>query len=87
MRPVWTGAISFGLISIPVALCTAAARDEIRFRLLRASDLSPVNYKINGWPRLTEARAFFFHWRGNALGFVRALSNFEISSRLPEIVS
>src|ERR1700677_1777925 len=45
MRPIWTGSISFGLINIPVALFAAAARDELKFRLLRASDLSPVNYK------------------------------------------
>jgi DNA end-binding protein Ku len=45
MRPIWTGSISFGLINIPVALFPAAARDEIKFRLLRAADLSPVNYK------------------------------------------
>jgi DNA end-binding protein Ku len=45
MRPIWTGAISFGLINIPVALYAAAARDELKFRLLRANDLSPVNYK------------------------------------------
>lgn len=45
MRPIWTGSISFGLINIPVGLYAAASRDEIKFRLLRASDLSPVNYK------------------------------------------
>src|SRR6202167_1656262 len=45
MRPIWTGSISFGLINIPVALFPAAQRDELKFRLLRASDLSPVNYK------------------------------------------
>lgn len=45
MRPVWTGSISFGLINIPVSLFPAAARDELKFRLLRAGDLSPVNYK------------------------------------------
>jgi len=45
MRPIWTGSISFGLINIPVALFPAAARDELKFRLLRATDLSPVNYQ------------------------------------------
>src|ERR1700733_7956108 len=45
MRPIWTGSISFGLINIPVALFPAAQRDELSFRLLRKSDLSPVNYK------------------------------------------
>jgi DNA end-binding protein Ku len=45
MRPIWTGSISFGLINIPVSLFLAAERDELNFRLLRVSDLSPVNYK------------------------------------------
>src|SRR6202021_3136083 len=42
---IWTGSISFGLINIPVALFSATRADELKFRLLRASDLSPVNYK------------------------------------------
>jgi DNA end-binding protein Ku len=45
MRPIWTGSISFGLITIPVALYGATAKDELKFRLLRSDDLSPVNYK------------------------------------------
>lgn len=45
MRPIWKGTISFGLVSIPVSLYPATRRDELKFRLLRASDLSPVNYK------------------------------------------
>lgn len=45
MRAIWKGAISFGLINIPVALFPATRREELRFRLLRGSDLSPVNYR------------------------------------------
>jgi DNA end-binding protein Ku len=45
MRAIWKGAISFGLVSIPVALYPATRRDDLKFRLLRKSDLSPVNYK------------------------------------------
>src|SRR4051812_42825571 len=45
MRAIWKGSISFGLVSIPVALHTATRTEELRFRLLRAKDLSPVNYK------------------------------------------
>jgi DNA end-binding protein Ku len=44
-RPIWKGAISFGLVSIPISLFTAVRREELKFRLLRASDLSPINYK------------------------------------------
>ena len=45
MRPIWKGTITFGMVTIPVALYQATRRDELKFRLLRASDLSPVNYK------------------------------------------
>jgi len=45
MRAIWKGSISFGLVSIPITLYPAIAREELRFRLLRASDLSPVNYQ------------------------------------------
>jgi DNA end-binding protein Ku len=45
MRAIWKGSISFGLVSIPVALFPAARKEELSFRLLRSSDLSPVNYK------------------------------------------
>ena len=42
---MWNGSISFGLVTIPVALYPATRREELSFRLLRASDQSPVNYK------------------------------------------
>jgi DNA end-binding protein Ku len=45
MRAIWKGAISFGLVNIPISLYTAVRREELKFRLLRESDLSPVNYK------------------------------------------
>jgi DNA end-binding protein Ku len=45
MRAIWKGTISFGLISIPISLYPATQREDLKFRLLRKSDLSPVNYK------------------------------------------
>src|SRR5207248_231801 len=45
MRAIWKGSISFGLVNIPIALYPATRKEELRFRLLRAKDLSPVNYK------------------------------------------
>jgi DNA end-binding protein Ku len=44
-RTIWKGSISFGLVNIPIALYPATRREEFKFRLLRKSDLSPVNYK------------------------------------------
>jgi DNA end-binding protein Ku len=45
MRAIWQGSISFGLVNIPVALQTASRTEELKFKLLRSTDLSPVNYK------------------------------------------
>lgn len=45
MRAIWKGSISFGLVNIPIALYPATRKEELRFRLLRKKDLSPVNYK------------------------------------------
>src|SRR5712672_769264 len=45
MRALWKGAITFGLVTIPVSLFPATRREELKFRQLRASDHSPVNYK------------------------------------------
>ena len=44
-RAIWKGSISFGLVNIPIALYPATRREELEFRLLRKSDLSPVNYR------------------------------------------
>jgi len=45
MRAIWKGSISFGLVNIPIALYPATKKEDLSFRLLRKSDLSPVNYK------------------------------------------
>lgn len=45
MRPIWKGAISFGLVTIPVGLYTATEDKRPKFRQLRDSDHSPIKYK------------------------------------------
>ena len=45
MRPIWKGSISFGLVNIPITLYPATRREELRFKFLRKSDLSPINNK------------------------------------------
>jgi DNA end-binding protein Ku len=45
MRAIWKGAISFGLVNVPISLYPATAQKELSFHLLRKSDLSPINYK------------------------------------------
>jgi DNA end-binding protein Ku len=64
MRPLWKGAISFGLVTIPVSLYPAMRREEIKFRLLRKSDHSPINYK-----RVAEADGKEVQWDQIAKGY------------------
>lgn len=44
MRTIWKGAISFGLIHIPVRLYTASHSRELTFKLLHKKDLSEIRY-------------------------------------------
>lgn len=44
-RAMWKGAITFGLVNIPVELYTAVRDSRPRFRLLHAEDESPVKYE------------------------------------------
>ena len=64
MRAIWKGTISFGLVSIPISLYPATRREELKFRLLRASDLSPVNYK-----RVAEADGKEVPWEEIVKGY------------------
>lgn len=46
MRAIWSGHITFGLISIPVGLYSAVeTSEEVHFRLLHRKDHSPIRYK------------------------------------------
>jgi len=43
-RPLWTGTISFGLVSVPVRMFSATSSKELRFHFLDKSDLAPIGY-------------------------------------------
>lgn len=46
MRPMWSGHIAFGLISIPISLTSAIeASERISFRLLHRKDRAPIKFK------------------------------------------
>ena len=45
MRSIWKGAVSFGLVSIPVKLYGATGEKDVAFRQVRRSDGSRVRYK------------------------------------------
>ena len=45
MHAIWKGVISFGLVSIPISIYPAVRPNELKFRMVRKRDLSPINYK------------------------------------------
>ena len=47
-RSIWTGAISFGLVSVPVRMFTATQSKELRFHFLDRKTMAPIGYdKVN----------------------------------------
>lgn len=64
MRPIWKGSISFGLVSIPVSLYPAVKQEELKFHLLRKTDLSPISYK-----RVAEADGKEVEWGDIVKGY------------------
>src|SRR6266542_1531435 len=43
-RSIWSGTISFGLVSVPVRMFTATESKELKFHFLDKKDLSPIGY-------------------------------------------
>src|SRR4029078_399308 len=44
MRSIWSGAVSFGLVSVPVQMYSATESKELRFHFLHKDDLHPIAY-------------------------------------------
>ena len=45
MRPIWKGAITFGMVTIPVKLYTATEQRDVRLRMLCAKHQVPIREK------------------------------------------
>ena len=45
MRAIWSGTISFGLVSVPVRMFSATESKELRFNFLDRRDMSPIGYE------------------------------------------
>jgi DNA end-binding protein Ku len=43
-RPIWSGTISFGLVSVPVRMYSATESKELKFHFLHKDDLTPIGY-------------------------------------------
>ncbi len=63
-RAIWKGTISFGLVTIPVGLFSAVARDELSFHLLDGRDFAPVRNK-----RVNETTGEEVPWEAIVKGF------------------
>lgn len=63
-RPLWKGAISFGLVTIPVDLYSATRTDQLRFRQLDRRDSSPIREK-----RVNEETGAEVAWEDIVKGF------------------
>jgi DNA end-binding protein Ku len=47
-RAIWSGVISFGLVSVPVRMYTATESKELKFHFLDRRDMAPIGYdKVN----------------------------------------
>lgn len=44
MRPIWSGALSFGLVNIPVKIYSASQSEEISFDMLHKKDMANIRY-------------------------------------------
>src|SRR5687767_9168457 len=44
-RPLWRGAISFGMVSIPIKLYSATEEKDVRFNMLHKTDHSRIRQK------------------------------------------
>lgn len=43
-RPIWSGTISFGLVSVPVKMYSAIESKELKFHFLHKDDLTQIGY-------------------------------------------
>ena len=61
---MWKGAVSFGLVTIPVGMYTATESKTPKFKMLRESDHSPIRYK-----RVAEADGEEVAWEEIVKGY------------------
>ena len=74
-RSIWKGSISFGLVSIPVALYSTEAKEKLSFRLLDRRDLNPVRYR-----RVNEKSGKEVPWDDIVKGYEYEKSEFVVLS-------
>lgn len=77
MRPIWNGALSFGLVNIPVKVYAAVeSREKLRFRMLHDKDHGPIQYK-----RICSLCGRDVPWNNIVKGVEIGKNNFFVMSR------
>ena len=73
-RPIWSGALSFGLVNIPVQMHSAVkAKERVSFRLLHEKDLSPIRYE-----RVCEKEDEAVDWKDIVKGYEYSKGKFVV---------
>src|SRR5437763_6573457 len=84
-RPIWSGSISFGLVSVPVKLYSATSPKEVRFHMLHDKDGGRIQQK-----RVCSAEGKEVPWEHIVKGFEIAKGRYvlvdpkELEEFLPE---
>jgi DNA end-binding protein Ku len=72
-RPLWTGSLSFGLVSIPIEIHTAVKDKGPHFRMLRKKDKSRIHFQ-----RVAESDGEVVEWEQIVKGYEYAKGQFVI---------
>ncbi len=75
-RPLWTGSIAFGLVTIPIQLHRALRDTRPRFRMLHGKDRSPVRFE-----RVCEKEDRPVPWAEIVKGYEHAKGEFVVLTR------
>lgn len=73
MRSIWSGALSFGLINVPVKLYSGSEDRELKFHFLHKTDLSPIKYA-----RICQAEGREVPYEDIVRGYEYAKGNFVV---------
>ncbi len=76
-RAIWKGALTFGLVSVPVSMHSATRREAaLPFRLLHAKDAAPIDYR-----RFCSSEGVEVPWRDVVKGYEYAKNRFVVLTR------
>ena len=74
MRPIWSGALTFGLVNIPIRMHSAVrSKERVSFRLLHEKDLSPIRYE-----RVCEEEGKSVDWKDIVKGYEYSKGKFVV---------